>query len=269
MNSPSSAFSQLLQPQEVGDGRYRFEVPTGWGQGRATFGGLVVGASVRAALLRFQSEPQLTLRTLSSQLVGAPVPGTCDLEVKVLKKTKNVTTASIELTQNGDLMTHTVVILGAPRAPDAKLPGLTPPTMPDWRTMEPLDMDVPFAPEFSRNLHYRLIDGIPFTEGTPSTQGFIWPRSAGAPLDAAFIAGMVDAWWLAAFVGLPAPRPAVTLSFGLELHGSLAGHDGTTPLFHRGNVTQLSEGYCSESRELWTVEGTLLALNHQTVAIVK
>ncbi len=265
----TQTLSDILTPVAQEPGSFAFEVPVGWGQGKATFGGLVVGACVRAALLQHDTASGQTLRSLSAQLVGAPQPGPTSLRVVPMKKTKTTTMVGISLSQGGELMTHVVAVFGAPRAMELNLPGLTPPTLPDWRQLEVLDMSVSFAPEFSRNFEYRLVDGIPFTGSAPRTSGFIWPRHAGERLDEAVVTALADTWWLAAFVGFEGPRPAATLSFTLDFHHPLTPLEPGAPVFHRAEVTHLHQGYCSETRELWSLDGRLLALNHQTIAIVK
>ncbi|MBL8944920.1 MAG: thioesterase family protein, partial [Myxococcales bacterium] len=37
-----------MEPRDLGSGAFALDVPAGWGQARGTFGGLVLGALLRA-----------------------------------------------------------------------------------------------------------------------------------------------------------------------------------------------------------------------------
>jgi hypothetical protein len=98
--------------------------------------------------------------------------------------------------------------------------------------------------------------------------GWIRPREPARRRDAAYIAALVDAWWPAVFVRMTAPRPLGTITFVLEIVGDPSAI-GDAPLLYRGTVPVAGNGYFLETRELWTADGTLLALNHQTFAVIR
>ena len=87
-------------------------------------------------------------------------------------------------------------------------------------------------------------------------------RIPGAVRDAAFVAALIDAWWPAALVRT-SPRPLATIAYTLDLLADPAVIDDT-PVLYRGTVPVAADGYFVETRELWTADGRLLALNHQT-----
>jgi hypothetical protein len=45
--------------------------------------------------------------------------------------------------------------------------------------------------------------------------------------------------------------------------------DPTAPLAYRARLVASEGGYCVEFRELWSEDGHLLALNQQTMVIIK
>jgi hypothetical protein len=65
-----------------------------------------------------------------------------------------------------------------------------------------------------------------------------------------------------------APRPMATIAFTLELVGDLGGLDPEAPLLYRGTAPVCAGGYFLETRELWGEDGRLVAVNHQTFAVI-
>jgi hypothetical protein len=60
-----------------------------------------------------------------------------------------------------------------------------------------------------------------------------------------------------------------TISFTADIVGSTDGLDPEAPLFHEARVLATRDGYSTELRTLWGEDGRLLALNHQTLAIIR
>lgn len=253
---------------------FAFAIPAGMEQGRATFGGFVLGALTRA-MRAAEPDPARRLRTLSGELVGAGALGPATIEVAVVRRGSAVSTWQAELRQGDDVLAHATGVFAAPR-PTVGLTWrlLAPPPLPPWREV-PVLPSAHFAPSFTRHFEYRVVEGIPFTGAGAigahpvRTGGYVRPRVATALRDDAVLVALADAWWIAAMVALPAPRPMATLTFELELHADYAALDPEAPLYHRGEVHALTDGYASETRELWTPDGELVSLNRQLVAIIK
>lgn len=256
---------EAVRCEKINDGTFTYDVPSGFGQGKATFGGLVLGVLVSA--LEQSLDVARPLRSLQAELLGAPQPGPATLTVRRLRKSSTMETLAAELHQGGDLMTHAVGIFGDARpVSDTITPRIT---LPPWQDVTPMPQRAPFAPEFTQHLEYRSTGPYPFTgAGGNVVHGWVRPREA-TTRDAALLMMLVDAWWLAAFTTMKAPRPAVTLGFALDVHAGFDGLPDDAPYYHRGEVVALADGYATETRELWGSDGRLLALNRQTVVIVK
>jgi hypothetical protein len=132
----------------------------------------------------------------------------------------------------------------------------------------------PLAPEFTRQLEFRPVTGLPFT-GSPGEEaaGWIRPRGTLSAVDAALVVALADAWWVTAVARLDQPRPVATVGFTVDLPGDPAAlardsSDRLEPLYHRGRVLAAREGYVVETRELWTGSGELVSWNTQTVVII-
>ena len=65
---------------------------------------------------------------------------------------------------------------------------------------------------------------------------------------------------------MAAPRPLATIAYTLDIVGGVAGD---APLLYRGTVPVAGDGYFLETRELWTEDGRLVAINHQTFAVIR
>jgi acyl-CoA thioesterase len=240
----------------------------GWRQGRGAYGGLTIAAAIRAIEQRV-ADPRRKVRTVTAEIPGPTLPGTASFTVDILRSGNSVTVARASLSQGSDVTSHVVAVLAAAREiPDAPTwRELTRPQLPAWDSLGVLPPEGPF-PEFSQHFEYRLVEGVPFSGGAAQTIGWVRPRNPGEPRDAAFIAALIDAWWPASMVRAKGFRPLATIGFTLELIDEPTNL-GDAPLIYRGTVPVAGDGYFLETRELWTDDGRLLALNHQTFAVIR
>lgn len=263
-----STLDFVLTTEPTSDRTFRLGIPEGWEQGRSTFGGLVVGGMVRTMSSALEDKTR-SLRSLNAELVGSVGEGEAHLNLRTLREGNAVTALAVELVQGGQLMAHAVGIFGQARAFRETWRDLTQPVRRPWREADVAEMDAAFAPRFTKHFEYRPILGAPFGGGAPSTEGWVRPRAIAEIRDAAYIAALADAWWLAAMAKLTAPRPASTLCFSLDLHSPIDTLASDAPLYHRGYVSALSDGYATEVRELWGEDGRLVCINRQLVVIIK
>jgi acyl-CoA thioesterase len=137
-----------------------------------------------------------------------------------------------------------------------------------WREIDPVSPSIPGLPQFTRHLEFRPVAGIPYTGADDAlVTGWIRMREP-TPNDDALVVALVDAWWPAELPRMSAPRHVVTLSSTIEVFGGAAVL-GDAPLLHSSRTIATRDGYITEERELWTDDGQLVALNQQTLAIVK
>jgi acyl-CoA thioesterase len=259
-------------PNGNGNG-YQLAVTPGWRQGRGAYGGLCVASLVRALEDRI-GDPARKLRSLTAELPGPVEAGTADITVDILRAGSSVTTARASLAQNGEVKTHAVGVFAASRrsAGDLAWQELERPQAPGWAdvpAMPPTSSKGPFGPpEFTQHFEYRVVEGIPLSGKPARTLGWVRAREPGDLRDGAFLAATIDAWWPAAMVRMPQIRPLATITYTLELVRDLDGLDPAAPLLYRGTVPVFGDGYFLETRELWGEDGRLLALNHQTFAVI-
>ena len=250
--------------------QYELLVPEGWRQGRGAYGGLTIGALVRAIEHRI-ADPARKVRTVTAELPAAVMPGAAAISVEVLRSGNSLSAVRAALVQGGETRAHAVAVLAASRPGASALAwrDLQPPEAPPWRQVEPMPMVNPSAwPEFAQHFEFRVIAGLPLTGAAPRTVGWVRPRVRCEPRDAGYIASLCDAWWPAALARFTQLRPIATIAYTLELVDGLEGLDPEAPLLYRGTVPVLSDGYFLETRELWGEDGRLVAINHQTFAVI-
>jgi hypothetical protein len=125
---------------------------------------------------------------------------------------------------------------------------------------------------FTQHVELRVIGASPFSgavQDVPEVSGWVRLRRPGATRDAALVVAMIDCWYPALLAIQPAPRPIATLTFAFERVSDLAGLDPEAPLLYRGTNLAGDDGYAVESRELWGEDGRLVALNQQTIVVMK
>jgi acyl-CoA thioesterase len=260
------SLDELTRPSFVGDGRYTLSIPEGWRQGRGAFGGLCIASLIRA-IEHAVGDPARRVRSVTAELPGPVDAGGAEITVEILRAGNAVTTARAVLSQPDGVKSHVVAVLGATRkSADVAWQEHVAPEPPAWTEIAPL----PYLgfPEFAQHFEYRLVDGIPGSRGAARTSGWVRAREPGTARDGAYIAAMADVWWPGALVRFDRMRPAATIAYTLDIVGTLDGLDADAPLFHRGTVPVMSDGYFLETRELWGADGRLVAINHQTMALL-
>lgn len=265
----AQSLDDVLSSVQTDTHSFTFQIPAGWMQGKAVFGGLVIGGLARAMTTAL-GQPERRLRSLTAELIGSPAIGPAQITTRLLRASNTVSTLTAELSQNGTILTHATGIFGSARAVPGAWTNLERPIVPPFEKVDPLPMDVPFAPEFTSNFEYRPTGGLPFSgQLVEGPLGWLKARAPAKIYDEAYVAALVDAWWLAVIVAFESPRPAATLGFSLDFCAAPEDLLSGGPLIHRGKTLHLHEGYSSETRELWTAEGKLLSLNRQLVCVIK
>ena len=261
-------FDALTTPTPRGDGLFDIDVPDGWQQGRGAFGGLVLAYLVRAVEATL-SDPSRVLRSLTGELVGPLQPGPATVRVEILRAGSGVTTTAARVIQGGEVQAHAVIASGAPRAPFEQAPVLPRPTPPPWRDVPGTPMGPPAAPVFTPHLELRLDGPLPFTGVASDTRGWVRLRHPGADRGSAYLVALADSLWPSLLNGISEPRPIATLAFSFQRVRGLDGLDPDAPLYYRGRVLAGSDGYAVEQRELWGEDGRLVALNEQTIVVIR
>lgn len=257
----------------AGDGRFAWEVPDGWQQGRGAWGGIVAGGAARAVAAS-EPEPGRVLRTLSIHMSGPLPAGRATVVVEPLRVGSGLSTWAVTIRDSdGGLAAHAVAVTGGARALDlaqaaASWGTVVPPELPPWRAVEPQDPPRPPFPVFTQHVQFRPVASAPVSGGPARCQGYVGFADDG-PWDAASLLALVDAWWVTALTALNEMRPLATVTYDAQLLVDPATVPGSEPLAYEAFMSAAHEGFTSETRRLWTSDGRLAVENHQTVVVIR
>ncbi|HEY1100478.1 MAG TPA: thioesterase family protein [Myxococcota bacterium] len=274
MTDTTTSIDRLLDATRVDDVTFSFDVPDGWRQGRGAFGGLVVGAMVRAATA-LNDDDSRRVRSVTAELLGPVLPGRATLAVEKLRQGSGVSAVRVRLLQDSgtgvvEEQACAVVVLAKSRPGTPSFQQRAVPHIPDVNSVDVVAVEPPLGPVFAGNFIFRPTGAFPFSGATQATAaGFIQPKLPIAAVDAAVVAACADAWWPTLYATLDAPRPMATITFALELLIDPRELDPTLPLFHEAKSETAVDGYSVEHRALWTTDGRLVAENQQLFAIIR
>lgn len=268
-------FSDVLDAERLDATTFRLDVADGWQQGRGAYGGLAIGAMVRAAMAAV-GDPSRRVRSVQADCL-APVPaGLAIVKVEPVRVSSSLALMRVRVLacddpakiDTSETLFHATVLCARARP---EVPGWSrsvAPPMPAVASLEPMPVNVAVMPVFTQHFEYRLAGPVPYA-GSPEAraEGYVRARNPGVRIDAAMIAAYADCYWPAALSSFATPRPIATISFALALHDDRLSPD--EPVYHRAWCNELAEGYAHETRELWSPDGRLLATNQQVIAIIR
>ena len=136
------SFSDALDAARVDVDTFVFTVADGWQQGRGAFGGLVIGAMVRAACVAVD-DAERKVRSVTAELLGPVLVGECTLRLDRLRQGAGVSAVRVRLIQADEELCQAVVMMGKKRPNTPSWTHTTAPSMPSWSSLEP-------APRFGR-----------------------------------------------------------------------------------------------------------------------
>lgn len=247
-------------------GLFSTVVPDGWQQGRGAFGGLTIGLMARA-VERLESPTERPLRSVNATLGGALRPGPAQLKVTEQRRGRALSTWSVTVIQEGTVVASALTVHGLSRSAIELPSTLVAPAevAHDWNALPVSPVEPPFAPNFARFFEFRNTGPAPFMRASHArTAGWIRPRVEHRLHDTAELIALSDAWWPSIFSAMDAMTPMATVSFQWSRHATSAGD---APLYHEGRVLGAGDGFFSEERVLFSADGRLVALNHQTMAM--
>lgn len=265
MDSKADSFARATRVLACGEGKFEVAIPETWLQGRGAFGGVVLGALLRAAL-ESEADAARVVRCFSSEIVAPVLPGKASIDVSVVRRGRSQTNLCVQLEQAGELRASASVTLSAARV--AELPGVgAPPPLAERAGFAEAAPHVVTkgGPLFAQFYEYRSLGPALFSGAEPVTRGFVRERDESAVLDAPALTALLDSFWPALYYRMPRPMPFATVSFSAQYFSLDQLPRASEPLYFRAYVAAQREGYCVEFRELWH-DSRLLALNQQTFA---
>ncbi|HLV76675.1 MAG TPA: thioesterase family protein [Marinobacter sp.] len=239
-----------------------------WGQGRATFGGLV--AALAFDVMSARVADGRPMRALQVSFVGPVEPEVpAVFEAELLREGKAVSQVLGRILQNGEPRLVCLASFGGSRESAISVGPLAAPEAVPVEQCQGLPYVKGMTPEFTRHIEMRwAFGGLPFSgTGGREMGGWMQFRETPEEFSDAHIVALVDAWPPAILPHLNGPAPASSLSWALEIvHPRPALQPGDW-LLYRATIDQAGAGYGHTHAGIWTSRGELVALSRQTVTV--
>jgi acyl-CoA thioesterase len=246
-------------------------LPRSWAQGRSTFGGLQAALLLEGMAALVPAEQPRRARSLQLSFV-APVTGTAELEVELLRHGRSATIVRASLRAGGpsnEVCTTALACFGGAR--ESKIEQ-RPPARPQLRGPEGL-ISLPHVegvtPSFLRHYELRWATGGPPGSGISQDTfgGWVRAREHAVGVGPAWVAAFVDAWPAPALQTRRSIVPASSLNWMLDFpEQDLAAASDEWWAF-AVETDRTGEGWSHTHARLWSPNGQLVATSSQLVAV--
>ena len=241
-------------------------VQPSWSQGRAAFGGILLGMTGATAQHAVPSDR--LLRSANINFLAPVTVGPVQLEIERLREGRSVTHLQVRILQEEKVCAVTTLAYGTSRPQSLAMPATPMPTAaPPHRAL-----DIPFlpgtTPEFLRHFEYRWTSSdLPYSGGKDvHIQGWMRPRIV-CPLTSSYALVLSDAF----------PPPILCQSTAFVRSSSLSAHMQFVDLplpqetenpwfFYEGSASYGGNGYSDIDARLWHENGKLVARITQVIA---
>lgn len=251
---------------EIKEGRG--QIPPGWGQGRAAFGGLVAAMTWEHLA---QSLPDAgPVRSLAISFVAPGEVGEAEFDHELFRQGRSATQASARLVQAGQVRTFMTASFGRPRESAIHLPASEAPAAPPPEDCLAMPYVAGVTPDFTRHFDFRwCTDALPMTGSGDGEIGG-WVRLSGDHQPASSVAlllAIIDAWPPAVLPMFSRPAPISSMSWSVEFPDP-PGRPCPGGWWRYHAWTDVAgDGYAHSRAFLWGEDGELVAISRQTVAL--
>lgn len=241
---------------------WEHELPEGWGQGRAVFGGLAAALAAGLTLRHAGGERPLRTLTLAllRPLVAGPVRGVC----RTLRRGKNVTFVEVRLSQSGEeaLVATATLTQARPSTVDVSADRWQ---GPDPQTLTDLPHLPGLMPECMKHVQTRwAAGGAPYSGANEARlSGYCRFREPSGDVEG--LLGLLDAWPPPSLSLLRKPAASSTVSWTAHLLRVPERFDGFFAFAYE--TIAGADGFHTVAGRLYGSDGGLVAFSEQLVAI--
>jgi len=266
----TSRFDTDTTPEPLGEGRWSLALDDGWWVGAGPNGGYV-GACLLRAMEATVADPARTCRSLTVHYLVPPRPGPAVVEVAVERSGRSLSSVSARMLQDERVV---ALALGAfsrerrgPAFVDLAMPDVDPPELCGPGPFEPESRVE--VPSLADRFEHRWAAGDRPLSGGDAAESSGWIRLAdGHPVDPAALFAYADAWMPVFLSRVRGPFGITTVDLTLHVRELPPEPYDDWCLVHFRSEASL-DGFCEESGEIWTRDGTLLAQSRQLAALVE
>jgi len=257
---------------EAASGGYA-TVAEGWGQGRATYGGLVAGMLLARAEALCADDAR-ALKSASVVFAGPTASGEARVDGEVLRAGASATHVDVKLVQEGTVRAAMLASFGAPRDTEIGFdPALrdTRPGLPEPETVDPVPYIEGVTPAFLQHLELRYAaGGLPVTGAAePDFGGWMRFRQPPKRFGMRELVALTDAWPPALLPMFERPAPISTLTWTfqpLPVDSGQLSDERDAHWQYDARTVAAAGGYTQAHARVWDRAGRLRALSTQTVA---
>jgi acyl-CoA thioesterase len=252
---------QDTELRPLADGDYGGRILDSWWTPRGPLGGYVMAILMRGVLLTV-ADPERQPRSLTVHFLRSPQSGPVVVRPRVERMGRSLTTATVRLEQEGELLALGVAALSkawpSPVLADAPMPDVEPP---GERTPAPPPPGVPAVTFRNQLTMQRRFGEPPFSRADQALTGGWLGLVEERPVDALTVLILADAWYPAPWPRLDALAPAPTIEMTVHFRAALPLPDSL--LLGRFDTRLVRDGFFDESGELWSPDGALVAQSRQ------
>ena len=254
-----------LIDQWTADGdHFFFDMPSGWMQGRSTFGGLTAAAMASLAR-RVVPESDRSLRVFSTQLLAPVVPGPMRGEVSVLRSGRNITFTDVRLMQGDAVVARATPVFAKAVSESLDVAPAPKPEVTAPETLQSIPYVPGFMPEFTQHVDMRWAEGATPYSGSDAAL-FVGHCRYRVPLGgAAGLLALLDTWPAPSLGMARKPIPASTVSWTAHLL-NVPSNFGQWFTFRYETAVGTS-GLHTVVGHLYAEDGTLVGWSEQMVAV--
>jgi|1186.fasta_scaffold300761_2 acyl-CoA thioesterase len=237
------------------------EILAGWETARGPHGGYVMALLTRA-MERAVGDAARQPRSLTTHFLRPPKVGPITTTATVERAGRSMSTVTARLEQDGKPVALGLGAFSGPYdGPDIgerPMPEVAPPGEPA--------PPIPGAPPVTERLALQPRFGdAPFTgSDDPHVGGWIDLRET-QPIDGPALCVLADGWYPAIWPRLTSFSPAPTIDLTIHVRAPLPVQG---PLLARFTSRHARDGYFEEDGELWSADGTLVALSRQLALLL-
>lgn len=259
-------FSEILASIRFDGSRGTVTVTDDWGQGRATYGGLVT--AVGNEVMRNLVPADRLLRSLQTTFVGPASASTWRIEAEVLRVGKAVTLARCDIVDGDGVAATLVGVYGGPRpsAVEVRPQAVTPERSVD--AINEMRFQPGLAPNFVQHFAIRWAEGAkPYSSSArTASKAFIRHRDTSA-LTESHVVGLIDCIPSPAMSMFKERAQASSLIWTLEFFEHRFDFAPESWWRIDTDIDAATSGYVNQTGVLHDPEGRPVALTRQLVAV--
>lgn len=243
-------------------------IPEKWGQGRATFGGML--AAVLFEKVATQVAPDRPVRSVLLSFVAPVAPGAMEVQVTVLREGKGATQVQATAYQNDQACAVLLASFGGDRESMLSVAQERAPAFTTPDEVQAFPFIPGLTPDFTQYFDYRYTLGkMPFMGSEQTAMGGWIKLREDSPqaISVAAILALLDAWPPAVFSMLKKPTSGSSLTWAISFVAVPEACSANDWWQYQADIQSSANGYSHIDARLWDKHGQVAVLSRQTVSV--